>query len=77
MGEVISLEAERIKREAKKLMQAENWLQAHQSETQKFLDYRKDQAFADFDHVSNIWIPTPKTAQGTGYDRSPDVGRLP
>jgi hypothetical protein len=60
MGEVIhvNFEAERIRREAKKLMQAENWLDAHQSETQKFLDYRKDQAFADFDHVSRIWTDT-------------------
>jgi hypothetical protein len=61
MGEVISLEAERIKRDAKKLMVAENWLNAHQSETQKFLDYRRDEAF---EHVKNIWAH-PDTEDGT------------
>jgi hypothetical protein len=61
MGEVISLEAERIKRDAKKLMQAENWLNAHQSETQRFLDYRRDQAF---EHVTIIWA-SDETEDGT------------
>lgn len=64
MDNVISLEAERIKREAKTLMQSENWLQAHQNETIKFLDYRRDQAFEAYEQVTVIWASTD-TDDGT------------